>query len=641
MRVKPGASGVARTFWITGESAFLFGLEADGEGVLRLTLDGHDARIGLLISPNGQVVLDGVERLKGKPPAGAVSGCVRILRPDRTTPELELKIWRDTTLELHEQLPLPFAPTRLLVSLEAGANKPIGLRHLDFWTPKVIQVEAAGDSHLYCGRASDEDPLTPSLSGPQFNNVPREKKIGRVLAMPYHAAAIVNGFATLSELAVDRAGEVFSLFRFQPWEDTSNEERFQINQLELLWQLGRMHGLKIHMKMGERPTAEVLDWMDRTQTLSLWHVTSTEDLDWIEREVLQKTTFPVLLAHFGGYPLDQKRYRFSLDLMSRYTQVYLVTSCVFFEPYLVEAIKTDAHRVLLGSDFPAIDMLTARSVIDNLPISDEQKILVRSENLRFLTERVQHFRWRALQEKNLLFPKLPQTAEELDEQGFEIVPVHKYAVNEFVEAKRYWRDYGVRDFYKELKPWTRYLVDLVQHLQPESVLEFGCNVGRNLNAIRAVLPTAKLVGFDINAEAVAHGREETGLDLRVADETSLRQFETGAFDFVFTISVLDHISNIENVVAHLLHTARRHAFFLEVTLPREGKVVRHFDHKAQSVRNSTGASYSWDVSRFICRDPRVAHVDVLPMYLHSASLGPYYKAYFVSLAAQPRRLFPS
>ena len=122
------------------------------------------------------------------------------------------------------------------------------------------------------------------------------------------------------------------------------------------------------------------------------------------------------------------------------------------------------------------------------------------------------------------------------------------------------------------------------------MLEFGCNVGRNLAAIAKVLPDARLVGLDVNEAAVAAGVAATGLDLRCADEAALRDFDDGEFDLVFTVSVLDHIADVDPVLEQLVRCAGRAAYFLEVALPAEGKVVRHFDHVDRAVRESTGAS---------------------------------------------------
>jgi SAM-dependent methyltransferase len=229
------------------------------------------------------------------------------------------------------------------------------------------------------------------------------------------------------------------------------------------------------------------------------------------------------------------------------------------------------------------------------------------------------------------FPVLPRTAEDLAAQGFVIVEPGKLPAQESVQAKEFWSGYESRSWYRRRKPWARMLRELVEELRPASVLEFGCNVGRNLLAMQGAVPGMRLVGIDINAEAIREGRQATGLDLRHGDETMLRDFGDGEFDMVFTVSVLDHLAEAEPTCAALLRCARKWACFLEVRLPVEGKVLRHFDHKLGRVSDSTGASYSWHLERCLRGHPRVERLLERPCYLHSASLGPYYRWYHATL----------
>lgn len=229
------------------------------------------------------------------------------------------------------------------------------------------------------------------------------------------------------------------------------------------------------------------------------------------------------------------------------------------------------------------------------------------------------------------FPELPRAPADLDEQGFVIVEPARLAAQEPERARQFWSGYEGRAWYRRTKPWAGMLRDLARELRPGSVLEFGCNVGRNLLALREADPGMRLVGIDINAEAVREGRESTGLDLRCGDETMLAAFADGEFDMVFTVSVLDHLAEPGPACASLLRCARRWACFLEVRLPVEGKVLRHFDHRLGRAADSTGASYSWHLERFIRGQPRVEALLERPCYLHAAALGPYYRWYQATL----------
>jgi hypothetical protein len=80
-----------------------------------------------------------------------------------------------------------------------------------------------------------------------------------------------------------------------------------------------------------------------------------------------------------------------------------------------------------------------------------------------------------------------------------------------------------------------------------------------------------------------------------------------------------------------LRVAGRHLYLLEVRLPVDGKVVEHYDHHHGQVRTSTGASYSWQLEKYLQPNPRIWRLDRRPVYLHSLSLGPYYWEYLVFL----------
>lgn len=240
-------------------------------------------------------------------------------------------------------------------------------------------------------------------------------------------------------------------------------------------------------------------------------------------------------------------------------------------------------------------------------------------------------RLRLADAESLRYPPLPQTVADLDHQGFVITRAADMPAQEDDFAKEFWSEYEVKTWYKNAKPWAVLVADVARALDAKSVLEFGCNVGRNLAAVRAALPDARIVGYDINPEAIRLGREASGLDLRLGDESTVAQHGEGEFDYVFTVSVLDHVAEPGNVCRELLRVARKAVYMLEVRLPVEGKVLRHFDHYRNEVRESTGASYSWNLETWLADTPRLHSLDRRPCYLHSGSLGPYYWAYLARL----------
>lgn len=109
-----------------------------------------------------------------------------------------------------------------------------------------------------------------------------------------------------------------------------------------------------------------------------------------------------------------------------------------------------------------------------------------------------------------------------------------------MSVQAYWADRRLMRYYRTEQPWAPALVDAVLVSQPATILDFGCNMGRNLRAIRARAPEATLIGIDVNRKAVAWGRAHWGLDLRAGNEAAL---EPDMADVAFTVSVIDHIAD--------------------------------------------------------------------------------------------------
>jgi SAM-dependent methyltransferase len=266
------------------------------------------------------------------------------------------------------------------------------------------------------------------------------------------------------------------------------------------------------------------------------------------------------------------------------------------------------------------------ALIESLPCSEGVKRQVLEGNARRLVAEVQAERERARRAGELPRCPIPETPQEMEELGFEVIAPERFPPDEEARAKQFWASYPVKSWYQKYQPWVDVLCEYVRALKPRKVMEFGCNVGRNLHHSREAFPGLEVYGVDINAAAVAAGRQEFELNLDVANEEIFDHLPPDSFDLIYTVSVLDHMPAVERVCRGMLRCSRGAVLCLEVALPLSGKVVRHFDHGRQEVLDSTGYSYSWDYEA-IFRSLGAAWVEVRSTYLHPASLGPYYKAF--------------
>lgn len=171
-------------------------------------------------------------------------------------------------------------------------------------------------------------------------------------------------------------------------------------------------------------------------------------------------------------------------------------------------------------------------------------------------------------------------------------------------ARAFWANHPIQDYYRHRQPQTDLVIGEVAKITgggSVSVLELGCNLGRNLHFLREELSkrgvAVKVRGLDVNAPVIEEGRRSFGFtadELQTADERSLEQLKDGSFDCAFTVSVLDHLPDIQATCRHLLRIAPKLLVFVELDVGATGKVQG-------SVEGSpiVGFSYSFDYVRIL------------------------------------------
>lgn len=185
--------------------------------------------------------------------------------------------------------------------------------------------------------------------------------------------------------------------------------------------------------------------------------------------------------------------------------------------------------------------------------------------------------------------------------------------DEAQQAIAHWSAQKLRRTWTREQPRHGWLAEQVLTNEPRSVLEFGCATGRNLHAIRDRAPEVRLLGLDINPTAVRHGRNHWGLDLRVAGLDTLADDEV---DVAFTVSVLDHIPDIEPTLEQLCRVAPL-LLLVEPWLGGEGKVT--------DVTGTSPYSYSHDIAGRLRARGYAVRYEKHP--LSDWGLGPWYRLY--------------
>lgn len=113
--------------------------------------------------------------------------------------------------------------------------------------------------------------------------------------------------------------------------------------------------------------------------------------------------------------------------------------------------------------------------------------------------------------------------------------------------------------------FTRQWLERIQeHHRPSKILDIGCGIGSLLYAAREQQGIDG-IGYDLDAEACAYGRQAFQLDLRgwtwTADE------DTTGVDFITCIMVLEHIKWPRPLLTQMVRAAKKYACPAFVSVP--------------------------------------------------------------------------
>jgi len=114
----------------------------------------------------------------------------------------------------------------------------------------------------------------------------------------------------------------------------------------------RFHGFKLDPTRDGLPEADVLDVLDDVGLPVLVHGGEGFPPSALEETLLDRE-FPVVLAHFGGHPLNRELMHEAVSLLDDYEDLYLDTAAVRYRELLEHAIVEHPDRVVFGSGAPA------------------------------------------------------------------------------------------------------------------------------------------------------------------------------------------------------------------------------------------------------------------------------------------------
>jgi len=141
----------------------------------------------------------------------------------------------------------------------------------------------------------------------------------------------------------------------------------------------RFHGFKLDPTTDGLPTDDVLDELEAVDLPVLVHAGQGFPPD-AAAEALLGRSFPVVLSHFGGFPLDRDLMDDAIDLLEVYDDCYLDTSFVRYRAPMERAIMEHPDRVLFGSGTPDVHPNVAVMEILTLDVPEDAMRKVFSKN---------------------------------------------------------------------------------------------------------------------------------------------------------------------------------------------------------------------------------------------------------------------
>ncbi|MUW14443.1 amidohydrolase family protein [Halorubrum sp. CBA1125] len=141
----------------------------------------------------------------------------------------------------------------------------------------------------------------------------------------------------------------------------------------------RFHGFTLDPYRDGLPNEDVLDRLEAADLPIIVHAGKRFPPVAVERELLEYD-LPIVLASFGGYPLDADLMNQTLDLLDEYDRLYVETSAVRYREVLERGILEHPDRVLFGSGAPDVHPSVGVMEMLTLDVSEDLMRRVLAKN---------------------------------------------------------------------------------------------------------------------------------------------------------------------------------------------------------------------------------------------------------------------
>ncbi|RQG88934.1 amidohydrolase [Natrarchaeobius halalkaliphilus] len=200
-------------------------------------------------------------------------------------------------------------------------------------------------------------PSRPETSYVAANNGVARRSVDR----PFVAFARINGTKQSERCPTGRLHNAVS--RRKEYHTTPGDiEKYAYDD--------RFHGFVLDPTIDEYPDDDVLAVLEDVGLPLLVRGGVDAPPEAIADALLGRS-FPVIVAHFGGYPLERSLMNEMIDLLGEYDDCYLETSFVRYRELLERALLEHPDRVLFGSGAPSCHPDVAVMEILTLDVTED------------------------------------------------------------------------------------------------------------------------------------------------------------------------------------------------------------------------------------------------------------------------------
>jgi len=204
------------------------------------------------------------------------------------------------------------------------------------------------------------------------NNAVARRSVGR----PFLAFARVNGPRDPGSGPGSRLRNITS---------SRSEEHASPEDVEQFAYDDRFSGFRLSPAVDGLPDREVLEAMEAAGLPVLTYGGRGFGPEAVA-DYLLEFDVPVVVSHFGGYPLDEEMAQRTVDLLGDHDNLYLDTSAVRTRDPVERAVMEHPDRVLFGSGVPAVHPNVAVMEVLTLDVPEDAMRKVFSKNASRVVE---------------------------------------------------------------------------------------------------------------------------------------------------------------------------------------------------------------------------------------------------------------